>query len=101
MIGKKHGVCKEGYNLAIVSTTKESDNIEEDLKVALDIIGDIKYKFVIEETMYEGADPKDNIFVTSTLDATSHFESSAEDVIKIYKTITGKDLDLNIETKTE
>ena len=28
MIGKKHGVCKEGFNLAIISTTKEQDNIE-------------------------------------------------------------------------
>jgi Rab GDP dissociation inhibitor len=39
--------------------------------------------------------------VTSTLDATSHFESSAEDVIKIYKSMTGKELDLNIEEKVE
>lgn len=101
MIGKKHGVCKEGFNLAIISTTKESDNIEEDLKVAFDIIGEIKYRFVMEETMYAGNDPKDNIYVTSTLDATSHFESSAEDVIAIYKAMTGKDLDLKIEEKSE
>ena len=34
--------------------------------------------------MYESSDYNDNIFVTSSLDATSHFESAAEDVEKIY-----------------
>ena len=37
---------------------------------------------------------EDNVFITSTLDPTSNFESAANDVLKIYKNITGKDLDL-------
>ena len=28
MVGKEHGVCKGGFNLAIISTMKEKDNIE-------------------------------------------------------------------------
>ena len=48
------------------------------------------------ETRYECDDYKDDIFVTATLDATSHFESAAEDVEKIYKSLTGKELDLTL-----
>ena len=52
--------------------------------------------------MYEDAlNKNDEIYVTSSLDATSHFESSAENVCKIYKAITGKEVDLNVQEKTE
>lgn len=69
MLGPSHGVCKKGYYVAIISTTKEKDNIDEDLKVAFDIVGKILYRFDSEEVMYSPKDFSDNIFVTSTLDA--------------------------------
>lgn len=34
--------------------------------------------------------------MTNTLDETSHFESSALDVMRIYTEITGKELDLTL-----
>jgi Rab GDP dissociation inhibitor len=37
---------------------------------------------------------KDNFYITRSLDAQSHFESATEDVLNLYKKITGKDLDL-------
>lgn len=46
--------------------------------------------------MYNGLSKQKGIFVTNTLDETSHFESSATDVERIYKEITGKDLDLTL-----
>jgi Rab GDP dissociation inhibitor len=39
-------------------------------------------------------DTADNVFVTNTLDPTSHFESATDNVLELYKKITGKDLDL-------
>lgn len=42
MLGESHKVCKKGFYLAIISTTKEKENVEEDLKVAFDIIGPYK-----------------------------------------------------------
>ena len=95
-LGDSHKVCQKGYNLAIISTHKEKDNIEEDLKVAFELIGPYKHKFVMTETRYECKDYKDGIFVTATLDATSHFESAAEDVERIYKSLTNKNLDLSL-----
>lgn len=81
MIGNSHGVCNKGYYLAIISTTKEKENCDLDLKIALDMIGPVKYRFDMEEDNYEPIkDDFGNLFITKNLDMTSHFESSAEDV---------------------
>lgn len=58
-IGNHHGVCKKGFQLAIISTTREKETIEEDLKVAMDIIGEVKYKFIMEEVIYKAKDFSD------------------------------------------
>lgn len=99
MIGASHGVCKKGYNIVIVSTTKESDSFEEDFKIAFEIIGPIKYRFDLEQQMFKGDSKQRGIYVTDTLDETSHFESAVIDVERIYKEITGKELDLTLPTK--
>ena len=43
MIADSHGVCKKGFHLAIISTVMEKDGSEEELKVAFELLGDIKY----------------------------------------------------------
>jgi Rab GDP dissociation inhibitor len=102
MLGPSHGVCKKGYYLAIVSTTQEHENIETDLKVAFELIGNVLYRFDMKEDMYKPVDNgTDNIFITCNLDATSHFESSAQDVLNVYSSMTGKELDLNIKEEKE
>lgn len=53
MIGASHGVCKKGFNVVIVSTTKEADTFDDDFKIAFDIIGPIKYRFDLEQQMYK------------------------------------------------
>lgn len=99
MIGSSHGVCKKGYNIVIVSTTKESETFDQDFKIAFDIIGPIKYRFDLEQQMFKGDSKQRGIYVTDTLDETSHFESAVLDVERIYKEIAGKELDLTLSTK--
>lgn len=103
LIDSNFGVCKKGTSLAIISANKEHSNVDEDLKVAFGIIGPIKYRFVAEEVVYTPLDRqfKNGLAITDTLDATSHFESAAENVIEIYKAMTGKDLDLVITKEDE
>jgi len=60
-------------------------------------LGDsIKEKFVTVSDVYAPivTDTKDGVFITKSLDATSHFETATEDVLNLYKIITGKELDL-------
>ena len=47
-------------------------------------------------------DGNDGVFVSPSFDPTSHFEGETEHVLRMYKEITGKDLDLvNIPEETE
>lgn len=60
--------------------------------------------FVQVTNVYEPTDngKQDNIFVTKSYDATSHFESASNDVLDIYARITGEPLDLDaIDTNDE
>lgn len=64
-LGYTHGVCKKGYFIVIVSTTKESNSFDEDMKVAFELIGKPLYRFDTEEVMYQDSKSKDDgIFVT-------------------------------------
>lgn len=101
-LGYTHGVCKKGFFIVIISTTKEKSTFDEDMQVAFEMVGKPLFRFDSEEVMYSDAEGKDDgIFVTQSLDATSHFESSAEDVCKVYKAITGKEVDLNVQEKAD
>lgn len=45
--------------------------------------------------MYQAnTNSSDNVFISDSLDPTSHFEGATENVLSLYKQITGKDLDL-------
>jgi Rab GDP dissociation inhibitor len=39
---------------------------------------------------------EENLHITSSYDATSHFETASEDVLAMYERIVGEKLDLNI-----
>jgi Rab GDP dissociation inhibitor len=95
MMSDIHQVCKKGYYIAIISATVETNNPEAELKPAFDLLGNIKEKFVTVSDVYEpSSNFSDNIYITRSMDAQSHFESATEDVLNLYKKITGKDLDL-------
>lgn len=73
-----------------------SDPLAE-LKPAFDLIGDVLETFVTISDLYEPIDPNfsDNVFITSSFDAVSHFEGDTDDVLNLYRKITGKDLNFN------
>lgn len=95
MVSGVHNVCKAGFHVAIISANVETENPEKEIQPALDLIGAVKEKFVTISDQYVAAgDTSDNIFVTNSLDPTSHFETATENVLALYKKICGKDLDL-------
>jgi len=53
-------------------------------------------KFITINEMYVPVsnDFSDNVYITNSMDPSSHFETLTENVISMYKKITGKDLDL-------
>lgn len=103
LISSSHGIALEGKYIAIVSTTIETSNPELEIKPAIDLLGNVEEKFVQISNEFEAIDDgkNDNIFVSHSFDATSHFESATEDVLRIWKNITNEDLDLTVKPSQE
>ncbi|THV05991.1 rab GDP-dissociation inhibitor [Dendrothele bispora CBS 962.96] len=97
MVSSTHNVCAKDVYLAIVSTVVETDKPELEIKPGLDLLGPIYDKFVSISSQYTPtSDGKaDNIFITRSYDATSHFETVVEDVQDVWKRVTGTDLVLS------
>jgi len=98
MISWAHRVAIKNKYIAIVSTTAETAEPEEEIEPALALLGTIEQKFVTVSDCIMSVDDgiKDQIFVTQSYDATSHFQSSDLEVLSMWKAISGSDLDLTI-----
>ncbi|XP_054715900.1 rab GDP dissociation inhibitor beta-like [Uloborus diversus] len=97
LVSYTHQVAAKGWFVAMVSTTVESDNPEQEIKPGLDLLGPIKQKFVWVSDVFK---PKDygeasQIFISESYDATSHFETTCLDVLNIFKRGTGEDFDFS------
>ncbi|RIA98536.1 GDP dissociation inhibitor [Glomus cerebriforme] len=102
-VSATHNVCAKGYYLAIVSTIVETDKPEEEIKPGLDLLGPCVEKFInvtdLDEPIEDGS--KDQVFISRSYDATSHFGTVCKDVKSIYKRATGQDLVLKQRPKQE
>lgn len=98
-----HNVAAAGKYIGIVSTTVETDKPEDELKPGLALLGPILKSFVSVSDIFEPINESslDGIFISKSYDATSHFETVVEDVMRIYKNLTGKDVDLTPKPRTE
>ncbi|KAG8683554.1 Rab GDP dissociation inhibitor alpha [Ceratobasidium sp. 395] len=94
MVSSTHNVCAKDTYVAIVSTIVETGRPEQEIQPGLALLGPIHEKFVSVTPLYEPTSPgtEDNIFVTRSYDATSHFETVVEDVRDVWKRAVGSDL---------
>lgn len=113
MVSYAHNVCPKGYYIAIVSTIAEtSANHHLELAPGIERLGRIEEKFMgppipLYEPLESGVN--DNIFISRSYDATSHFETttgklycllkegsiindSADDIKNIYLRAEGQEL---------
>ncbi|KAI9274684.1 GDP dissociation inhibitor [Phascolomyces articulosus] len=93
-VSSNHNVCPKDMYLAIASTIVETDEPEKEIQAGLDLMGPIHDKFIsisdIKEPEADGA--SDQVFISRSYDATSHFETVCDDVKDIYRRMTGSDL---------
>jgi len=96
MVSWAHSIAAKDKYVAIVSTVVETGNPEQEIAPALKLLGPILEKFVSISDYREPTDDgkKDNVFVTTSYDPCSHFEDASTEVLTMWKTITGEDLDL-------
>ena len=96
MVSSTHNVCPKGYYIAIVSTISESTaNHHLELQPGLERLGKIEEQFMgpaipIYEPLESGVN--DNVFISRSCDASSHFETMTDDVRDIYRRAEGEEL---------
>ncbi|URE49099.1 Rab GDP dissociation inhibitor [Musa troglodytarum] len=89
----------KGKYIAFVSTEAETDQPEMELKPGIDLLGPVDETFFDIYDRYEPTNnhEHDNCFISTSYDATTHFESTVQDVISMYRKITGKEPDLTVD----
>jgi Rab GDP dissociation inhibitor len=96
MVSSAHNVCPKGYYIAIVSTIAESTaNHHLELQPGLERLGRIEEKFMgppipLYQPLESGGN--DQIFISNSFDASSHFETVTENVRDLYRRATGEEL---------
>uniref|UniRef100_A0A3B3QYT6 Rab GDP dissociation inhibitor n=1 Tax=Paramormyrops kingsleyae TaxID=1676925 RepID=A0A3B3QYT6_9TELE len=95
MISYAHNVAAQGKYVAIVSTTVETGDPEKEIKPALDLLEPVEQKFVSISDQYKPTDmgAESQVFISRTYDATTHFETTCDDIKDIYKRMTGTEFD--------
>lgn len=90
LVSKNHKVTPDGLYVASVTTIVETDAPEDELAPGLALLGPIYDKFVTvapqEQPLAPGTD--DNIFITRSYDATSHFETVVADIQDVWARAT-------------
>lgn len=80
MVSSAHNVCPKGYYVAIVSTIAENEaNHHLELEPGFQRLGKIEETFMGPPIpLYEPIDSgvEDNIYISKSYDATSHFETT-------------------------
>ncbi|KAH9622060.1 hypothetical protein KSS87_004395 [Heliosperma pusillum] len=94
-----HNVAAKGKYIAFVTTEAETDQPEVELKPGIDLLGPVDEIFYDAYDRYEpvNSPESDSCFISTSYDATTHFESTVKDVIALYNKITGKELDLSVD----
>jgi Rab GDP dissociation inhibitor len=98
--------CSHAYNvasknkwIALVSATMEGrgDDVEAELQPGLRLLGQIDYKFFDVKEVKEPMNPEedDGCFISKGYDASTHFESTVDDVLDMYRRMTEEELDLS------
>lgn len=98
-----HHVAPKGRWIALVSTIAESENPEQDLAAGLKLLGKTdEVFFSVRDLMVPTDDGSTSkVFISKSYDPETHFQESCEDILNIYKRITGKDMDLTPPKKEQ
>lgn len=98
-----HEVAASGHYIALVATKVETDNPHSELNPGLQLLGPIEEVFYNVSKYYVPTDcgRSNNVFVTRSYDATTHFETTCQDVLDVWKRYTGDDFDFSkVKNKT-
>jgi len=96
-VGWQHQVASKGKYIAHVSCQVETASPHDELIPGLKFLGKIdKEFFYVSNTYAPTADgQQDHVFISHSYDATSHYETATDDIMRMFETITGSPPDLS------
>jgi len=98
-----HHVAPKNKWIALVSSNVETANPEAELEPALKLLGPVDERFFSVRDIFapttDGS--KDNVYISKSFDPETHFGDSCNDILEIYKRITGKEMDLTPPKKDD
>eukprot|EP01114_Cavostelium_apophysatum_P013746 TRINITY_DN339_c0_g1_i1.p1 TRINITY_DN339_c0_g1~~TRINITY_DN339_c0_g1_i1.p1 ORF type:complete len:443 (+),score=132.79 TRINITY_DN339_c0_g1_i1:96-1424(+) len=103
VVSSAHHVAPKGRWIALVSSIVETSNPESELSAGLKVLGKIDESFFSVRDMLVPTDDgkTSQVFISKSFDPETHFQESCDDILNIYKRITGKDMDLTPPKKEE
>jgi len=102
MSSYQHNIAASGKYIAVCSAMSEAETAEGDLKPAIDLLGEVEKSFIWRsDYLIPKNDPKkDGCYITTSYDATTHFETCSRNVLELYTAIMGEPLDLEVPSET-
>lgn len=96
-VSSSHQVAVKGFYIALVSTTVETANPEAELEEGMKLLGPIREKFISVSDLMEPVEDgtESQVFISTSYDATTHFETTCIDVLNIFRRATGEDFDFS------
>jgi len=90
-------VAAKNWFIVMVSTTVETDNPEAEIQPGINLLGPINQKIFQVSDIYHPLDDgtSSNLFVSKSYDSTSHFETTCQDILDIFKRGTGEEFDFS------
>merc|ERR1712184_210117 len=97
MVSYTTQVASKGWFVAMVATTVETANPEAEIQPGLALLGPVKQKFIEISDVFEANDDgtSNNLFISKSYDASSHFETTCLDVLDVFRRGTGEDFDFS------
>jgi Rab GDP dissociation inhibitor len=98
VVSAAHCVAAKGKWIAIVSTEVETDDPLAEIKVATDLLGPVLERFddCVDRQAPVADGTTDGCYISQSYDATSHFETVANDVLDMHVRVFGGELDMTI-----
>lgn len=89
-----HNVAPKDKYIAIVSTIVETANPQAEVEPGLKLLGAIDEKFYDVVDLYSPTNnaDTDKTYISNSYDSTSHFETASNNILELYRKITGKDI---------
>ncbi|KAF8044196.1 hypothetical protein BT93_A2241 [Corymbia citriodora subsp. variegata] len=94
-----HNVAPKGKYIAFVAAEAETDNPQQELKPGIELLGPVDEIFfdIYDRYVPTNNHEVDNCFISTSYDASTHFENTVTDVLAMYSKITGKVLNLSVD----